>query len=185
MFLNAISELQNIKYSHWKTRYYGNRKTRFENVGFINVLEVSKWLLEGFPLHFSWIFMTCLNAISELQNIKYSNWKSRYYGSRETRSEIIGFINILEVSKWLLGRFPLHFSWLFMLFWNAIPELQNIKYSRWKTRYYGNRKTLSENVGFVNVLEVSKWLLGRFPLHFNWIFIMCLNVPTDHSKCWH
>ena len=52
-------------------------------------------------------------------------------------------------------RILLHLSWNFMLFFNAIPELQNVKYSNWKSMYYRNRKTHSGNIEFTNVLEVS------------------------------
>ena len=133
LFLDAISELQNIKYSHRKSRYYGNRKTRSGNMEFVNDLEEHQLLFQRILLRFHWICMLFLNAISELQNIKYSNWKSRYYGSRKTRSANVCFLNVLEVSNLLFQRILLSFHWIFMLFLDAISELQNVKYSNWNT----------------------------------------------------
>jgi len=108
-FLDAISDPQNIKYSHWESRYSGSRKTHSENVGFANVLGVSKVLFQRIPLHFHWKYMLFLNAIHDPQNSKYSHWESRYSGSRNSRSENIGFVNVLGVSRVLFQRFPLYF----------------------------------------------------------------------------
>ena len=94
--------------------------------------------------------MSFLDAISDPQNIKNSHLESRYSGSRKTRSENVGFANVLGVSKVLFKRFPLHFHWISMLFSNPTSGSRKCEMVPRNTHCFASRKTYSKTACIPN-----------------------------------
>ena len=74
-FLNAISDLRNIKFSHQETQESGKSKSRSENIVFSNVNGALFDPNDQKVLHLYWIMQRFLNANFDLRNIKCSHWK--------------------------------------------------------------------------------------------------------------
>ena len=93
-FLNAISDLQNIKFSHQETQESGKSKSRSENIVFSNVNGALFDQNNQKVLHLSWILQRFLNANSDMRNIKFSHQETQESGKSKSRSENIVFSNV-------------------------------------------------------------------------------------------
>ena len=75
-FLNGISDLRNIKFSHQETQESGKSKSRSENIVFSNVNGALFDQNDQKVLHLSWILQRFLNAISDMRNIELVTWNT-------------------------------------------------------------------------------------------------------------
>ena len=72
-FLNAISDMSNIKFSHQETQESGKLKSRSGNIVFSNEHGALFHQNEQKVLRLNWILQRFLNAIPDMRNIKFSH----------------------------------------------------------------------------------------------------------------